>query len=243
MYQFQKRQVLSVATRLNRKERGWELLKRLSDGTRPFVIWTDEKIFTVERAYNEQNDCVLAVSLEDVPVHLRTAFKRKHPDQVMVFVGRGGEGSQIAAKKHPLWSFPRVSRSILGSTSTCLRTRSYPGWTASIGSMGMSSCRMGPPLTPQKPRSNGCLRICRISGPRKCSPPPHQTWIHGLLCVGYSGEEGMPQKLPQCGCPNARIDWGIGQDHPRGGACHLRIRAAPNQSCREERRGLRGIIR
>ena len=97
-YKFQKRQVLSEATRLKRKERGRELLKRLYHGMRPSVIGADEKIFTVERAYNQQNDRVLALSLEDVPVQLRTEFKRQHPDQVMVFGGVTDCG-----KKHPLW--------------------------------------------------------------------------------------------------------------------------------------------
>ena len=51
------------------------------------VIWTDEKLFTVEAAFNRQNDSVLAVSIEDVPIDQRTVCRSQGAALVMVWAG------------------------------------------------------------------------------------------------------------------------------------------------------------
>ena len=58
-YKKVKRQLLSEATRLKHLQRGNQLL---SAGTRCPIIWTGEKIFTVQRAHNRQNDRILKTS-------------------------------------------------------------------------------------------------------------------------------------------------------------------------------------
>lgn len=92
-----RRHLLSEATKKKRLVRGRELLRRLRSGTAPPVLWTDEKLFTVQAIHNHQNDRVLARDKEDIPVEERTAFRRQKPDSVMVWGGVTTDG-----KKTPL---------------------------------------------------------------------------------------------------------------------------------------------
>ena len=86
-FKYQRRQVLSGPTIKKRLERGREIKKVLSAAPRPSVIWTDEKNFTVERAWNRQNDRIWAHDLEGIPISKRTVFVRQHPAHVMVWGG------------------------------------------------------------------------------------------------------------------------------------------------------------
>ena len=73
----------------------------LSASPRPSVIWTDEKIFTVQRIFNHQNDRLYAVNYDDIPEGERTMFFRQHPASVMVWGGVTDCG-----KKTPLIVIP-----------------------------------------------------------------------------------------------------------------------------------------
>lgn len=86
-YKFVKRQVLSEATMLKRMTRGKKIKSFLKASPRPDVIWTDEKIFTVEQTHNRQNDRLYCANIEDIPLSLRTCFIRQHPASVMVWGG------------------------------------------------------------------------------------------------------------------------------------------------------------
>ena len=86
-YKVTKRQLLSDTTKKKRVERAKLLLKKLKDNMQPTVLWTDEKLFTVQAVHNPQNDRVWGKTKESIPVELRTAFRRQKPSSVMVWAG------------------------------------------------------------------------------------------------------------------------------------------------------------
>ena len=100
-FKFQKRQLLSEATKKKRHERATKLVKYLAKLRRPSIIWSDEKIFTVQRIHNHQNYRLYAVNYEDIPQNERTMFFRQHPASVMVWGGVTDCG-----KKTPLIVIP-----------------------------------------------------------------------------------------------------------------------------------------
>ena len=86
-YKIKKRQFLNEAKIERRLSRSTLLLRWLEMWNRISVIWTDEKLFTVEAAFNRQNDSVLAVSIEDVPIDQRTVCRSQGAALVMVWAG------------------------------------------------------------------------------------------------------------------------------------------------------------
>ena len=78
------RQLLSEAKKLKRLHGGKQLL---SAGTWCPIIWTDEKIFTVQRAHNRQNNRILAKNIKDIPPNIRVVGKRQKPASCMVWAG------------------------------------------------------------------------------------------------------------------------------------------------------------
>ena len=70
-YKLQKRQLILVATIEKRLARSKPLLKRLKNGTLQNLIFTDDKLFTVQQAHNHQNDQVLTKTLDLIPANTR----------------------------------------------------------------------------------------------------------------------------------------------------------------------------
>ena len=91
-YKITKRQLLSEATKKKRLERAKMLLKKLLDDTQPTVLWTDEKLFTIQGIHNSQNDRIWTKNKESVPVERRTSFRRQKPASVMVWAGVTSSG-------------------------------------------------------------------------------------------------------------------------------------------------------
>ena len=91
-YKITKRQLLSDITKKKRLERAKLLLQKILDGTQPPVLWTDEKLFTVQAIHNTQNDRIWAKNKESIPVELRTSFRRQKPASVMVWAGVTSSG-------------------------------------------------------------------------------------------------------------------------------------------------------
>ena len=58
------------------------------------VYWTDEKVFTVEMAFNHQNDMVLDIRVEDIPIKARTSSRRQNPTSVMIWAGMTPDGQK-----------------------------------------------------------------------------------------------------------------------------------------------------
>ena len=84
-YKFTKRQL--NATKKKRLDRAKVLIKRLVVGTRPQVLWIDEKLFTVQAIHNHQNDRIWIPNKDMVPVERCSSFRRQKPSSVMVWAG------------------------------------------------------------------------------------------------------------------------------------------------------------
>ena len=56
------------------------------------VLWTHEKIFTVEAKYNSQNTRVLASKSSAIPSQHRRVSRTQKPAQVMVWAGVSAKG-------------------------------------------------------------------------------------------------------------------------------------------------------
>ena len=91
-YKITKRQLLLAATKKKRLERAKLLLNRLLDDMQPTILWTDEKLFTIQAIHNPQNDHIWMKNKESVPVELQSSFRRQKPASVMVWVGVTSNG-------------------------------------------------------------------------------------------------------------------------------------------------------
>ena len=86
-YKKTKVQLLSQASKTKILERGKLLLEKLEDSMQPPVLWTDEKLFTVQAVHNHQNDWIYAVNKDDIPLNERLMFQRQKPASAMVWGG------------------------------------------------------------------------------------------------------------------------------------------------------------
>ena len=67
-YRIKKRQLLDEAKIEKRLTRSTFLLKWMDMWRNISIIWTDEKLFSLEAVFNRQNDKVLGVTIEDIPL-------------------------------------------------------------------------------------------------------------------------------------------------------------------------------
>ena len=86
-YRRQKVHYLNNDIRKKRVERCKRLKHRLAGENLANVLWSDEKIFTIEEATNRQNDRILARDLLSIPEHLRFVDRNHFPLSVMIWVG------------------------------------------------------------------------------------------------------------------------------------------------------------
>ena len=70
-------------------------MEKLEDGMQPPVLWTDEKLFTVQAVHNHQNDRIYAINKDDIPLNERLMFQRQKPAPVMVWGGVTSTGEKI----------------------------------------------------------------------------------------------------------------------------------------------------
>ena len=91
-YMLQKRQLISGATIEKRLARSKLFLKRLKNGTLQNLIFTDEKLFTVQQEHNHQNDRVLAKTLDSIPSNTRKVFRTQKPASVMMWTAISEKG-------------------------------------------------------------------------------------------------------------------------------------------------------
>ena len=71
-FTLQKRQALSAVMKQKRLERSKILLKKFRSGMASKIIWSNEKIFTVEMAHNQRNDRIIGRSIKDIPCNQKT---------------------------------------------------------------------------------------------------------------------------------------------------------------------------
>ena len=67
----------------------------------PNLIFSNEKLFTVEAAFNHRNDRVLSKSLQDIPSGLKKVRRTQNPALVMVWAAASSDG------KSPLIFIPK----------------------------------------------------------------------------------------------------------------------------------------
>ena len=84
-FTLQKRQALSAAVKQKRLERSKILLKKFRSGTAGEIVWSDEKIFTVEMAHNRRNDRIIGRSTKDISCDQKTVHRTMKPVSVMVW--------------------------------------------------------------------------------------------------------------------------------------------------------------
>ena len=79
-YKIRTRQLLTDLQKRKRKERAKILLNCLKGGTeKGKIVFSDEKLFSVEAKFNTQNDRILGKSPKDLPDHLRFISHRQKP--------------------------------------------------------------------------------------------------------------------------------------------------------------------
>ena len=96
-----KRQQLTVLQKRKRAERA-RLLNLMKSGTPTGeIVFSDEKMFTVEAHFNPQNDRVLARHSEDIPEDMLTVYRPQKPASVVVWaaVSKTWKSPLIFAKK------------------------------------------------------------------------------------------------------------------------------------------------
>jgi len=91
-YKLQKRQLLSGHTIEKRVTRTRLLLNRIKEGTLPNIIFSDEKLFSVQQSHNHQNDRILSRRREESSGSAGKVFRTQKPASVMVWAAISDRG-------------------------------------------------------------------------------------------------------------------------------------------------------
>ena len=86
-YKIQKHQLLTTQTKQKRLLRSKAMLLRFTGGLHKQIVFSDEKLFTVEQSLNKQNDRLLALSKDALPQDTFRVFRTQKPMSVMVWAG------------------------------------------------------------------------------------------------------------------------------------------------------------
>ena len=86
-FKLKKLHQLTDLQKKKRVDRAQVLLNFMKDGMqKEDIVFSDEKLFTVEAKFNPQNDKVLAKKYDNFPVHLKTVYCQQKPALVTVWV-------------------------------------------------------------------------------------------------------------------------------------------------------------
>jgi inhibitor of nuclear factor kappa-B kinase subunit alpha len=91
-YKRQKVHGLSIAQKEKRLLRCKRLLRRFPKSRAKSIVFSDEKIFTVEEKLNSQNDRIYAAAIEDIPEEIRTVQRFQSPGSFMVWAAISTQG-------------------------------------------------------------------------------------------------------------------------------------------------------
>jgi transposase len=80
-----KRHGLSAKNKEDRVKRCQQLLKRRGAKSVEKIIFSDEKMWTLQESYNAQNDRIYSVSIQDIPQNVRTVQRYQNTSAVMVW--------------------------------------------------------------------------------------------------------------------------------------------------------------
>ena len=84
--------LLSATQKRNRVIRCKQLLRRHDIRNISHVLFSDEKIFTIEEAHNPQNVRIYAPDRQSIPRSKKQVFRTQHPASVMVWAGVSCQG-------------------------------------------------------------------------------------------------------------------------------------------------------
>ena len=89
------KQLISAETKVKRFERCKKLINKMKRGV-PIILFTDEKVFTVDQVSTSRNDRYISpLASSEVPGHIKHVFKTKHPASVMVFGLVASDGKKM----------------------------------------------------------------------------------------------------------------------------------------------------
>ena len=109
-YKKRKLHGLTEAQEKNRTIRSKELLRLHGKTDLEHLVFSDEKLFTVEEKLNYQNTRVYSLAFEDIPEHLRTVARFQYESKVWF-------GAQCPKKANfPYFSSNRASKSMPSTT-------------------------------------------------------------------------------------------------------------------------------
>ena len=84
-FTIQKRQALSDSVKQKRLDRSKVLLNEVKQGMAGEIVWSDEKIFSVQQAHNRRNDRVIGRNVKEIPYDQKTVYRTMKPASVMVW--------------------------------------------------------------------------------------------------------------------------------------------------------------
>jgi transposase len=85
-FRLEQKQFLSDLQKKKRLDRCKVLLNELKQGMDiGEIVFSDEKLFTVEASFNKKNDLVIGKSAKDIPAHVKVVTRRQKPQSVMVW--------------------------------------------------------------------------------------------------------------------------------------------------------------
>ena len=79
--------MLTKSIREKRLQRSRILLSRAAESVVDKILFSDEKLFTIEEVSNSQNDRIVSTSVKDIPEEVRFIPKCQKPASVMVWGG------------------------------------------------------------------------------------------------------------------------------------------------------------
>lgn len=91
-FKLQNAQHLTEQAKKTRLQRSQALLRRFADGCHRNILFSDEKLFTIEQSFNSQNDRVWAAESSGISQDLRRVSRTQMPASVMVWAGITAEG-------------------------------------------------------------------------------------------------------------------------------------------------------
>ena len=91
-YKKRKLHGLTSAQIEKRRVRSKELLKRHGKSNLEHIVFSDEKLFSVEERFNSQNSRIYALSIEDIPEHMRTVQRFQNEKKLMVWCAISKKG-------------------------------------------------------------------------------------------------------------------------------------------------------
>jgi DNA-binding Lrp family transcriptional regulator len=91
-YKLQKAHLLTDKMKTIRLERAKVLLGLATNGVHQRIVFSDEKIFTIEQSFNRQNDRMWLRDVQEEDSEARKVCRTQNPESVMVWAGITGNG-------------------------------------------------------------------------------------------------------------------------------------------------------